>query len=100
MRAFKKNIVTSSNYFRPNDSLTRAETITLLMRSSGILIETLQYSLFYDVNINNSHAKYINTFARYLGIPGGNFEPNKSITRGELAKILYVFDQKRRKEGN
>lgn len=100
MRAFKENIVTGSNYFRPNDSLTRGETITLLVRSSGMPIETLKYSLFYDVNINNSHAKYINTFARYLGIPGGNFEPNKSITRGELAKILYAFDQKRKKEGN
>jgi hypothetical protein len=100
MRAFIRHIVTGSNYFRPNDSLTRAETITLLVRSSGISIEALSHSLFEDVNINNSHAKYINTFARYLGIPGGNFEPNKSITRGELAKILYIFDQKRKKESN
>lgn len=100
MRAFTRNIVTGSNYFRPNDSLTRAETITLLVRSSGIPVETLKYSLFYDVTTQNSHAKYINTFARYLGIPSGNFEPNKSITRGELAKILYAFDQKKKKESN
>ena len=97
-RAFAQKIVANRRYFRPNDSLSRAEAITLLIRTSGIPLATEQYSLFQDVKINNSHRIYINTFAKYLGIKGNNFEPDKSITRGELAKILYAFDQKQKKE--
>lgn len=97
MRAFAKKIVIANTYFRPNDSLTRAEAITLLVRTSGIPL--VQDSLlFRDVKSNNTHEVYINTFGKYLGISRGNFEPNKDITRGELAKILYTFDQKQKKE--
>lgn len=97
-RAFAQKIVAKSKYFRPNDSLTRAEAITLLIRTSLLPLDTQKYSLFQDIKTNNSHMVYINTFAKYLGIRGANFEPNKDITRGELAKILYVFDQKKQKE--
>ena len=99
-RAFTQGIVAKSNYFRPNDSLTRAEAITLLVRTSGIPLETLNYSLFKDVKTTSSHMRYINTFAKYLGVTGTNFEPNTDITRGELAKILYLFNQKQQKESN
>ncbi|NCP76805.1 peptidoglycan DD-metalloendopeptidase family protein [bacterium] len=99
-RAFTQGIVAKSNYFRPNDSLTRAEAITLLVRTSGVPLVTLNYSLFKDVKTSNSHMRYINTFAKYLGVTGTNFEPNTDITRGELAKILYLFNQKQQKESN
>lgn len=99
-RAFTKGIVANAKYFRPNDSLTRAEAITLLVRTSGIVLDTSKSSLFPDVKTKNSHMKYINTFAKYLGLKGQSFEPNKNITRGELAKILYTFDQKKKKESN
>ncbi len=100
IRAFTKKIVVTGNYFRPNDSLTRAEAITLLIRTSGIPLDTTKYSLFKDVNKKSSHMVYINTFAKYLGIKGKNFEPNKAITRGELAKILYLFNEQAQKESN
>ena len=96
-RAFLKKIVSASNYFRPNDSLTRGEAITLLIRTSGITLDTGKYSLFKDVKVGSSHVMYINTFAKYLGITGDNFEPNKDITRGELSKILYLFNEKKTK---
>jgi hypothetical protein len=99
-QSVENKIVTSSQYFRPNDSLTRAEATTLLIRFSKIKLNTSESSIFKDVKIVNSHMKYINTFAKYLGIAGGNFEPNKEITRGELAKILFIFETKRKKEGN
>lgn len=99
-RAFTQKIVVNSNYFRPNDSLTRAEAVTLLVRTSAIPLDTSKSSLFKDVKIKSSHAVYINTFAKYLGVKGESFEPNKDITRGELAKILYLFDQKKNKESN
>lgn len=96
-RAFTQGIVSKSSYFRPNDPLTRAEAITLLIRTSGIPLETARYTAFQDVKLSNTHRIYINTFAKYLGIRGTSFEPDKNITRGELAKILYMFDQKRKK---
>ena len=67
-RAYVQKIVSRSSYFRPNDSLTRGEAITLLVRTSGLLLETGKYSLFNDVKIGSSHVAYINTFAKYLGI--------------------------------
>lgn len=99
-RSFLKKIVISSDRFRPNDSLTRAEAVTLLIRTSGIPLESGTPSLFSDVAMSNSHRTYLHTFAKYMGIKGGAFEPNRDITRGELAKILYLFDQKRKKESN
>lgn len=98
MRAFIRRIVVKSNYFRPNDSLTRGEATTLLIRTSAIPLDIQKSSLFKDVKVGDSHTIYINTFAKYLGITGANFEPNTDITRGELAKILYLFDQKKQKE--
>ena len=80
-KAFARKIVAKNNRFRPNDSLTRAEAITLLIRTSGIPLATEKFSLFKDIKANNSHRVYINTFAKYLGLKGQNFEPNKAITR-------------------
>lgn len=39
-RAFVRKIVVKGKYFRPNDSLTRAEAITLLIRTSEIPLDT------------------------------------------------------------
>jgi len=50
------------------------------------------------VTLKNSHITYLNTFGTYIGLKGGNFEPSKDITRGELAKILYMFHKKQQKE--
>lgn len=96
-RAFTRKIVARSSYFRPNDTLTRAEAVTLLIRTSGIPLEVAKYTAFQDVKLSNTHRVYINTFTKYLGIKGKNFEPGKNITRGELAKILYLFNQKKQK---
>lgn len=99
-RAVAGNVVAKSEYFRPNDSLTRAEAITLLVRSASLPLSTSKISLFKDVKAKSTHLVYINTFAEYMGLRGGNFEPDTSITRGELAKILYLFNQKKQKESN
>lgn len=99
-RAFAQKIVANGRYFRPNDSLSRAEAITLLIRTSGLPLDTTNSTAFSDVKIQNTHRKYINTFASYLKIRGTEFSPDQPITRGELAKILYAFDQKQKKESN
>ena len=99
-RAYVSKIVSKAEYFRPNAPLSRAEAITLLVRTSGLELDTAKTSMFKDIKSKNSHLVYINTFGKYLGLKGGNFEPNKDITRGELAKILYIFNEKRQKESN
>ncbi len=96
-RALENNIITRADTFRPNDSLTRAEAITLLVRSAKLPLDTANHTVFQDVKLAHTHRTYINTFATYLHLRGANFSPDTSITRGELAKILFVFDQKQKK---
>lgn len=96
-RALQDEIIQKAQRFRPNDSLTRAEAITLLVRSAKLPLDTAKRTAFRDVKLTNTHREYINTFATYLNIRGTNFSPDTSITRGELAKILFVFDQKQKK---
>lgn len=67
-KAFVGNIIVPAKYFRPNDSLSRAEAITLLIRTSGIQLDSGKQSVFGDVKSNNTHMVYLNTFAKYLGI--------------------------------
>ncbi|MDP2103922.1 MAG: S-layer homology domain-containing protein, partial [Candidatus Gracilibacteria bacterium] len=97
-RALENKIIARANTFRPNDSLTRAEAITLLIRSAKLPLDTIKRTAFQDVKLSHTHRTYINTFATYLNIRGTNFSPDTSITRGELAKILFVFDQKQKRK--
>gem|GEM_PF-6865399 len=96
-RTLQDGIIQKAQRFRPNDSLTRAEAITLLVRSAKLPLDTAKRTTFQDVKLSHTHRTYVNTFATYLNIRGTNFSPDTSITRGELAKILFVFDQKRKK---
>lgn len=96
-RALQDNILARADTFRPNDSLTRAEAITLLVRSAKLPVDTAKRTAFQDVKLSHTHRTYINTFANYLRLRGTAFSPDTSITRGELAKILFAFDQKQKK---
>lgn len=99
-RSVQDKIVAKAYLFRPNAPLSRAEAITLLVRTAKLPLATGKYTAFRDVKLKNTHREYINTFASYLKIRGTNFSPDQAITRGELAKILYTFDQKRKKESD
>lgn len=96
-RALQDSIIARADNFRPNDSLTRAEAITLLVRSAKLPVDTAKRTAFQDVKLSHTHRTYINTFATYLRLRGTTFSPDTPITRGELAKILFAFDQKRKK---
>jgi hypothetical protein len=92
--AIQKKIITANVYFRPQDMMTRAEFITILMRASKLPISTTIKNSFQDLRKTSAHTIYINNFTHFLGVRGRSFEPNKKITRGDIANIIYSFSHK------
>ena len=75
--------------FHPNQNITRAEAIKILLTTAGF--EILEAATdFDDVSSNAWYEKYI-AFAKNNGIVSGysdgTFRPDYPITRGEIAKI-------------
>jgi len=80
----------------PDSQITRAETITVLMRSMfsqqqlELLLAENDSTAFTDSSKNWAH-KYIelaNSLNIASGYPDGTFRPNKNITRAELIALL------------
>ncbi|MFA4843943.1 MAG: S-layer homology domain-containing protein [Candidatus Margulisiibacteriota bacterium] len=86
------------NSFKPDKGITRAELVTLLVRSLGLSAETLephaQTELFRDVTKKHWAIKYINygNAVNYVtGYPDKSFQPNKVLTRAEGVTILARY---------
>lgn len=72
--------------FRPNSSVTRAEFVTFLCKSTGLVqIDGYTYS-----DTKNSWAKKWISAAVNINVidKGANFNPNKAITRQEAVEML------------
>lgn len=84
----KKNIISKDSKFRPDDKISRAEVLALILRSNGTQLSTYKDS-FEDVLTGDWFAQYVQT-ALDEGIvsPDKKFRPNDSITREETAKII------------
>lgn len=95
--------------FRPDNSITRSEFITILVRTGirlGIMSESYTSSMNYtDMTINNWSYTYIITFYEYMKqnfteykfediFTGKKFEPNKPITRNESIALIGVLCKK------
>ncbi|MFH1683871.1 MAG: S-layer homology domain-containing protein [Candidatus Margulisiibacteriota bacterium] len=81
--------------FRPERGITRAELITLLVRTMPVsLAEEIPYSGFKDVSAKNWAAKYI-AYGSYkelvTGYPDGTFQPNKVLSRAEGVTVLTRY---------
>ncbi len=77
--------------FKPNNALTRAEMVVLLVRSLGIPMINPSKASFSDVKKTDWYYQAVETGrARGLlsGYPDGTFKPNNSVTRAELAALL------------
>lgn len=80
------------------DSITRAEAVTLLAAASGQDVSKYSASaMFYDVDPNSWYNHYIgwavsNGIANGYGY--GAFGPNDTITREQLAVMLYSYQNK------
>lgn len=86
---YKKKLIsgTSDTLFSPNDTMTRAMFMTILSRYSGEADISGSYSSWYEPHI---------AWAKKTGITDGvfesdSFDPNKEITREEMAMLLYNY---------
>lgn len=79
-------------YFNPNASLTRAQAATMIGRTQAKGYATASLTFTDTGNIPAYATYYIQTMVAQGIIGGytdGSFKPNGSITRGQMAKILY-----------
>lgn len=90
---YSKGIVSgkTASEFYPNDNVTRAEFVKLLVMASGKeIVKSSQ--IFADVNSDVWYFDYVNT-AYNLGLvkgdEKGNFNPDAQITREDMATMLY-----------
>jgi len=86
------------NTFKPEKGITRAELVTLLVRSQGVPQEVVdQYGteeIFSDVNPKHWAAKYIgygSSIKLVTGYVDGTFKPNKVLNRAEGVTILARY---------
>ena len=87
-----------NNIFKPEKGITRAELVTLLVRSLGIPAETLDLlaseGSFRDVKSSNWAAKYVakGVKAGFVnGYPDGSFKPHKVLSRAEAVTIFARY---------
>ena len=77
--------------FAPNDNITRAEFIKIVVSALGIELTT-EHSGFEDVGNDSWYSAYV-AAAKRAGIVTGNdknmFNPNSFISRQDMAVILY-----------
>jgi N-acetylmuramoyl-L-alanine amidase len=87
-------ISTTNSTFRPNDSISRAEALKMVMQAAGVPMTNSTTSSFADVSPTSWMAKYTET-AKYYGIVSGQivdgvlkFRPTDSVKRGESTKMI------------
>jgi murein DD-endopeptidase MepM/ murein hydrolase activator NlpD len=90
--AVERGYVSPNKTFRPNDTITRAEFVKLLIVFSGTSLSSPSKADFADVPLNSPFAPYVHTFSELLGgISGTSFSPDKAITRGDSFKLLHAY---------
>lgn len=83
------------NRFAPNNSITRADFVTVLGRMAGVDQSKYTNNVFKDVN-GGYYAAYVNWANEngiVQGIGDGKFDPKRPITREEMAVIMNKFLQ-------
>lgn len=87
----KKGLVNKdAKKFRPDDTITRAEAMKILLVALGADVASITPASFDDVAKTSDLAKFIEK-AKALGIvsgQGNKFRPNDSISRSEISKVV------------
>jgi len=86
------------NTIKPDGLVTRAEMAMVLYRLStdSVTDNTVPEAIFSDVSPNAWYAKAITYLYQHEVINGygdGTFQPDQPITRAEITKMAYMFDQ-------
>lgn len=85
---------TSANTFSPNTPMTRAMFVRVLGNKAGINAKDYPGSYFLDVPNGTWYTAYVQWAAGngvVSGIGGRKFAPNQSVTREQMALILYNY---------
>ena len=84
----------SEKEFGPNKAITRGQFVTVLGRILNINVDDFKSNKFKDVDSSQYYAAYV-SWAESVGITkgrgNGNFDPNKEITREEMAVMMEKF---------
>ncbi|MEA4934246.1 MAG: S-layer homology domain-containing protein [Lawsonibacter sp.] len=90
-----RNIIrgTSSTTFSPNEVITRAQFATILANLSGNDLSEYTTSSFTDVSTTDWYFRSAEwAFKNGVAVgSGGRFDPNASITREQMAVMLYNY---------
>lgn len=93
--AVKRKIVsTEREVFEPNRAVTRVEFLAILALASGENIPTGVTKSWKDLSWSHWSHKYAQFALKYNlidNISGDTFEPNKSISRGEISEAVYRY---------
>ena len=99
----QRGLFKNAEKFNPNKPLTRGQMAKLLVLGYHIVTDDNDFIIFDDVQKSSGAYEYIITIAE-LNItttrPGGKFNPNSPVTRGQMAAFLYrtmQFDENRKK---
>ncbi len=84
-----RGIINNTEFFNPDNSLTRAEFLKIIGNAAGWNLQTTTQNSFRDI----SKTAWYSTYAEYAlshGIisPAHTFRPNDPISRAEVSKIL------------
>lgn len=89
----EKGVMTGypDNTLRPNDNVTRAELLKMVLTANKTPTENRPAAFFRDTKLTDWYAPFLNTGVA-LGILSGyndsTFRPNNSVTRAEALKIV------------
>lgn len=85
----------ANNMFKPNQPISRAEAVKILLHAAGVNVETTEFiPIFPDIKSFYWYAKYVIYAAKngiVNGYEDGTFGPDNSITRAEVAKIVSIM---------
>ena len=83
-------VLGSNNYYYPNREVTRAEAAAMLGRALG-LDGTKTTTSFSDICKSSFASGYIQSAVEkgiISGFPNGTYQPNKAVTRGQMALLI------------
>lgn len=82
--ALSKGLISANEKFRPEDKITRAEALAMILKGQGIAITTGAAASFNDTSIAWQKDVANTALAAKIVSANASFRPNDLVTRGEL----------------